>query len=127
MVRRAVTREEAQSAMAAIRALPVGQDGEPLADRATLKELVRTTLMFFGQRHPGKSVEIRVPPFSAVQAFEGISHTRGTPPNVIETDGTTWAALATGVLTWPDAVASGRVRASGTRADLAEYLPLAFD
>ena len=118
MARRAVTKAEVEAALARIRAL----DGVP--DRAAMKELVLPTLLYFGQQHPGKSVEVRVPPYSAVQGFEGIRHTRGTPPNVIEMDGPTWLALSVGALTWADAVDAGRVRASGTRADLSPYLPM---
>nr|WP_250214532.1 sterol carrier family protein [Acrocarpospora catenulata] len=73
---------------------------------------------------PGRSVEVRVPPFAAVQCVEGPRHTRGTPPNVVEVDVRTWLELATGVVSWADAVRDGRVRASGSRADLSGYLPL---
>lgn len=73
---------------------------------------------------PGNTVEVRVPPFGAVQCVEGPNHSRGTPPNVIETDAATWLALATGSLDWAEAVHSGRVSASGARADISEYLPL---
>jgi hypothetical protein len=73
---------------------------------------------------PGRSVEVRVPPFGAVQCVAGPRHTRGTPPNVVETDALTWVMLATGRTEWPDAVADGAVRASGPRADLSQYLPL---
>lgn len=66
-----------------------------------------------------------MPPFAAVQCVEGPRHTRGTPPNVVETDPRTWLELALGMLEWSDAVASGRVSASGTRADLAALLPIA--
>ena len=68
-----------------------------------------------------------MPPFAAVQVIEGQSHRRGTPPAVIETDPATWLGLATGALTWADAVATGAVDASGTRADLAGWLPLVLD
>jgi hypothetical protein len=73
---------------------------------------------------PGRSVEVRVPPFAAVQCVEGPRHTRGTPPNVVETDPQTWLELATGRLEWSDAVEAGRVTASGTRADLSHWLPV---
>jgi uncharacterized protein (TIGR03083 family) len=73
---------------------------------------------------PGRSVELRVPPFVAVQAIEGPRHTRGTPPNTVETDPLTWLRLATGRTGWTGSVASGAVRASGTRADLSAYLPV---
>lgn len=73
---------------------------------------------------PGRSVEVRVPPYAAVQAVEGPRHTRGTPPNVVETDPRTWLEIATGRQSWADAVATGRISASGERADLSDYLPL---
>jgi len=67
---------------------------------------------------------VRVPPYAAVQCIEGVRHTRGTPPAVVETDAATWIAVASGELTWQEAVAAGRVRASGERTDLTAYLPL---
>ncbi|MFD8071951.1 sterol carrier family protein [Streptomyces sp. NPDC059718] len=73
---------------------------------------------------PGNSVEVRVPPYAAVQCVPGPRHTRGTPPNVVETDPLTWIRLATGRTSWADALASATVSASGDRADLAPYLPL---
>jgi hypothetical protein len=73
---------------------------------------------------PGRAVEVRVPPYAAVQCVEGPRHTRGTPPNVVEMDPVTWVLLAAGRLAWPDAVAAGRVSASGPRADLSGLLPL---
>lgn len=85
---------------------------------------VRYTLEELGERAPGRSVEVRVPPFGAVQCIEGTTHRRGTPPAVIETDASTWLALATGTLTWAEAVASGAVQASGERTDLNALLPL---
>ena len=96
-------------------------DGATRDDRAMA---VRYTLQCLADRAPGKSVEVRVPPFGAVQAVEGPGHTRGTPPNVIETDTATWLALATGRSSWDEAVASGSVRASGVRATLDGWLPL---
>ena len=83
-----------------------------------------TTARWLAQQVPGRSVELRVPPHVAVQCVEGPRHTRGTPPNVVETDPRTWLELATGGLTWTDAVAAGRVTASGNRADLSALLPL---
>lgn len=65
-----------------------------------------------------------MPPFGAVQAVEGPGHTRGTPPNVIETDADTWLELATGTTSWADAVAGSRVSASGQRADISTWVPL---
>ena len=89
--------------------------------------LVKHFLAVLEARAPGRSVEVRVPPYAAVQAVPGVRHTRGTPPAVIETDAETWLALATGSLTWGEAEQSGRVRASGERADLTPYLPLIED
>lgn len=73
---------------------------------------------------PGASVEVRVPPYAAIQCIEGVRHTRGTPPAVIEMTANTWLALARGTRPWSDALAAGEVRASGERADLSPYLPL---
>lgn len=95
--------------------------GVSVADRRTA---VRFTLEELADVAPGNSVEVRVPPDGAVQAVPGPRHTRGTPPNVVETDPQTWLELATGELTWADAVAAGRVSASGERADLSALLPL---
>lgn len=85
---------------------------------------VRYTLQLLAERAEGNTVEVRVPPFGAVQAIEGPRHTRGTPPNVVETDPVTWLGLATGTVTWADAVADGRVHASGERSDISDLLPL---
>lgn len=87
-----------------------------LAVRWILQELARIA--------PGKSVEVRVPPFGAVQIVEGPGHTRGTPPNVIELDAETLVALAVGTESWDEATARGAVHASGTRATLTDLLPL---
>ncbi|KQP65581.1 sterol carrier family protein [Nocardioides sp. Leaf285] len=93
-------------------------------DRADLRLLVKHFLAVLEQRAPGHSVEVRVPPYAAVQVIPGVRHTRGTPPAVVETDALTWIALASGALTWGEADAAGRVSASGQRADLAPHLPL---
>lgn len=95
---------------------------EPL--RAVLRAAVTYTLGLLASTAPGRTVEVRVPPFAAVQCIAGPRHTRGTPPNVIETDPLTWLDLAAGELSWAAAVASGRVRASGQRADISSYLPV---
>ncbi|MCM0640089.1 sterol carrier family protein [Cellulomonas wangsupingiae] len=106
---------------AALQAWRADPDGTPVAVRRTA---VRFALEELAEVAPGNSVEVRVPPDGAVQAVEGPRHTRGTPPNVVETDPGTWLALVTGVLTWDDALATGRVHASGERADLSGLLPL---
>lgn len=82
------------------------------------------TLSLLEAQAPGRAVEVRVPPFGAVQCVAGPRHTRGTPPNVIETDALTWIMLAAGRTGWPAAIASGLVTASGPRADLSAYLPV---
>lgn len=104
---------------ASVESLLAGAD-----DRSTRALAVRYLLQVLAESAPGPTVEVRVPPFGAVQAIEGPRHTRGTPPNVIETDADGWIALATGALRWADAVAAARVSASGSRADLSAVLPL---
>jgi hypothetical protein len=111
--------QEMRAAVAAV--LPWA--GEPPA-RPLLAKAVRLSLRTLAQVAPGRSVEVRVPPFAAVQCVEGPRHTRGTPPNVVETDPRTWLELATGSLKWTDALAEGRITASGNRADLSGLLPL---
>ena len=91
---------------------------------ADTKALVKHYLAVLETRAPGRSVEVRVPPFAAVQAIPGVRHTRGTPPAVVETDAETWLAVATGRTTWAEALDSGRIAASGERTDLTPYLPL---
>ena len=116
--RRRTTPAAGSAALDAWRADPDG------VDRATRGTAVRYTLDELGARAPGRSVEVRVPPFGAVQCIEGPRHTRGTPPNVVETDADTWLRLAAGDLTWDAALAGGRLRVSGTRAHLEALLPL---
>ena len=93
-------------------------------DRDTTATAVRYLLQLLTEKTPGNTVEVRVPPFGAVQAIEGPRHTRGTPPNVIEMDADTWVAIATGRADWASAVAAGSIHASGQRADLSPCLPL---
>jgi len=100
----------------------VGDKAELDDDAVAITVKVLTAAL--ARRTPGRSVELRVPPHAAVQCVEGPRHTRGTPPNVVETDPLTWIELATGRLGWADAVGEGRVVASGDRADLAAYLPV---
>lgn len=92
--------------------------------RPALKAAVRHLTALLVERAPGRTVELRVPPFAAVQIVEGPRHTRGTPPNVVEADPAAFVLVATGRLDWAAAVADGRVRASGERADLRALLPL---
>jgi len=101
-----------------------GPAGPGAVPRATIATAVRYCLEEVTARAPGNSVEVRVPPFGVTQCVEGPRHTRGTPPNVIECDADTWLAMVSGRLSWADAVAAGRVAASGLRADLSALLPL---
>jgi len=110
--------ERGRPAVAAVR------DGS--ADRETTAIAVRFILQEFALLAPGKSVEVRVPPHGAVQIVEGLGHTRGTPPNVVELDAVTLVALAVGDETWDSAIDRGAVRASGTRATLGELVPLSI-
>lgn len=102
------------------RALDAGQRPVRVAARVA----VRHMLDRLAETAPGHSVEVRVPPYAAVQCVEGPRHTRGTPPNIVEMDAPTWLALASGRTTWAEEVAAGKVTASGNRADLSPYLPL---
>jgi len=96
------------------------------APRPVTAMAVRWLLQVLADGEPGATVEVRVPPFGAVQFREGLSHTRGTPPNVVETDAATFVRLATGDLSWQEARAGALVSASGSRADLTGYVPIAW-
>jgi hypothetical protein len=109
-----------QSLAAVLAALDAGQP----PPRPELRTAVRYLLDLLAARAPGRAIEVRVPPYAAVQCGAGPRHTRGTPPNVVETDPVTWIRLATGGLTWAEASGSGQVAASGVRADLSPFLPL---
>lgn len=129
--RRRTDPAEGEQALAAWRAATQGEDDPQVWRAATaalgrrvLGPAVRWTTEELALRAPGRSVEVRVPPYAAVQCIEGPRHTRGTPTNVVETDAATWLALATGRLSWVEAVEAGTVRASGRRADLSGHLPL---
>ncbi|HEY8820935.1 MAG TPA: sterol carrier family protein [Dermatophilaceae bacterium] len=107
-----------------LQALRVWRADPSAAPPATVATAVRFTLEELASRAPGRTLEVRVPPYGAVQCVEGPRHTRGTPPNVIETDARTWLNLVTGQEDWASSVSGGAVHASGLRATLAEYLPL---
>jgi hypothetical protein len=85
---------------------------------------VKASLALLAQRYPGKAIEVRIPPYAAVQCGDGPSHTRGTPPNVIEMEAETWLQLVDGSRLWADAYDAGLIIASGVRADLSHLLPL---
>src|SRR4051794_4237290 len=116
--RRRTDPQAGRAAVAAWRADPA------TTDRQTRGTAVRFTLEELAARAPGHTVEVRVPPFGVTQCVEGPRHTRGTPPNVVETDADTWLALATGATGWSDALGAGAIHASGQRADLSALLPL---
>lgn len=117
----AVTRGAVQAVRDWIRA----GDGAVEPSRSELAQAVRTTARTLAAELPGHAVELRVPPFVAVQLVDGPRHTRGTPPNVVETDARTWLRLATGLITFSEAVRSGAVDASGSRAaEIAAGLPV---
>jgi hypothetical protein len=118
--RRADPRAGRDAVAVALAALAAGEQ----PPRQVLRPAVRFLLDVLAERAPGKAVEVRVPPYAAVQCVAGPRHTRGTPPNVLETDASTWIRLATGRLTWAEAEAAGALAASGPRADISPYLPL---
>ncbi|MFI7482182.1 sterol carrier family protein [Kocuria sp. M1R5S2] len=118
MARRRVDPADGTTALSAWRADPAG------TPRRTVATAVRYSLEELAERLPGNSVEVRVPPFGVTQCVAGPRHSRGTPPNVVETDAGTWLGLVTGTASWAEAVSSGAVVASGTRTDLADALPL---
>ncbi|MFI1761876.1 sterol carrier family protein [Streptomyces sp. NPDC020800] len=93
-------------------------------DRQALAAATRLLADALAVKAPGASTEVRVPPYAVVQCVEGPRHTRGTPPNVVETDPLTWLRLATGRVSWTVAVEEARVSASGERADIGDLLPL---
>ena len=100
-------------------------DGLPEPGRTELGDAVRLTARTLAALAPGASVEVRVPPFVAVQCISGPHHRRGNPPNVVEADPRTWLLLATGLLDVADAVASGALQLSGARAtEIEHWLPL---
>jgi uncharacterized protein (TIGR03083 family) len=103
---------------AAVPGLDVPQDKQALA------AATRLLADALAVKAPGGSTEVRIPPYAVVQCVEGPRHTRGTPPNVVETDPLTWIRLATGRIAWREAVADAKVSASGERADLDALLPL---
>jgi hypothetical protein len=100
-------------------------DGGPAPDRSVQRAAVKESLAALAAAAPGHSVEVRVPPFGAVQCISGPRHGRGTPPNVIEADPRTWLGLVTGHVSWDDALRTGRLSASGTRtSEVRQLLPL---
>ena len=120
MVEPGLTPDQEAALSRALAALDVGAD----PDRADLELASRALAELLAANVPGRSVELRVPPFVAVQIVEGHAHRRGTPPATVEIAPAGWLRLATGRITWSAAVEDGTVRASGRRSDLSPYLPL---
>lgn len=105
----------------------LGDESAPAPSREDLATAVRLTARTLAAVTPGRSVELRIPPFVAVQCVAGPRHARGTPPNVVETDPRTWLLLATGMLSFAEAKTTGALRLSGSRAgEIDHCLPL-FD
>lgn len=93
-------------------------------DRSTLRDAVRALLAQTATKAPGRSVEVRIPPYGAIQCIAGPRHTRGTPPNVVEMDPIAFVEVASGLRTWSDAVRDGKIHASGIRADISHLFPI---
>ena len=121
MARRKISHRAGTEALATVTQI---YDTGRVPGRAELATAVRYLLEDLAEQYPGNTLEVRVPPFGAVQCVAGPKHTRGTPPNVVECDPETWILLATGRLTWQGAATTHRVTASGTRAQLADIVPL---
>lgn len=116
MLRRKISENDGQVAIASFQANS--------ADRQQLATAVRFLLEELGTRHPGASVEVRVPPFGAVQCVAGPQHTRGTPSNVVELAPEAWLELALGISSFEELAAAGKLSASGNRSDLADLFPI---
>ncbi len=107
-----------------IEAVVHGLDAAVAPDKRALAAVTKELAQLLADRHPGHSVEVRIPPYAAVQCVEGPRHTRGTPPNVVETDPVSYLRLVSGRESWASLVTTGRVRASGERSDLSGLVPL---
>jgi len=122
--RRSVDPAKTRAAVSAV-AEWLREDSRPEPDRHGLGEAVRLTARTLAAIAPGASVEVRVPPFVAVQCISGPEHRRGNPPNVVETDPRTWLLLVTGLLTVEEGAAGGALQLSGSRAaEIGQWLPL---
>lgn len=115
---------EPEDVRAAVAAVLAASDAGDQPDAVALREAVKALTRLLAQRHPGRTVEVRIPPYAAVQCLTGPRHTRGTPPNVVEAEPLAWVLLCAGRVEWSELVRTGRVRASGERSDLTSVLPL---
>lgn len=102
----------------------LGAWADSVAGPDDIAAAVRFTLQILRMKAPGSSVEVRVPPWGAVQAIAGPTHTRGTPPAVVEMSPEVWLSLALGMSEFEDELRAGRIHASGVRSDLSAWLPL---
>ncbi len=109
-----------QSVIDCLATYRAGANPDPTTERAAVKYL----LGLLKDKAPGRSVEVRIPPYAAVQIVSGVRHTRGNPPATVECDGRTFLELAAGELTWTQALDTARLHASGERSDLSPLLPL---
>ena len=124
MVNRVPSSEEVREALAAVSAW-LRDETAPAPDRPALARAVRLTARALAASAPGSSVEVRIPPFVAVQCVDGPRHSRGTPANVVETDPRTWLLLVSGLITIGEAGTAGRLLMSGSRANaIAPYVPI---
>jgi Bacterial SCP ortholog len=122
--RRAVDPARTRAAMLALEEW-LRDETRPAPGRDELATAVRLTARTLAAMAPGSAVEVRIPPFAAVQCMSGPQHRRGTPPNVVETDARTWLLLASGLLSADEAAAAGALQMSGARAgDIAAWLPV---
>ena len=85
---------------ACVRAVLAALDAGAAPEREALRWAVTDLLGLLAAQAPGRAVEVRIPPYAAIQCVEGPRHTRGTPPNVVETDPVTWIMLAAGRIPW---------------------------
>lgn len=114
------SREKSPEVASVLASLAAGESPQ----RPALRDAVRALLAELAAVAPGRSVEMRVPPFGAIQCVTGPRHTRGTPSNVVEMDPVTFVELSAGELSWADGVKDGRIRASGIRADISYLFPI---
>jgi len=120
-----MTESTLTSALERVRAYAEHSDSTPKPERKVLKEAVKLSVKEVGARAPGHSVEVRVPPYAAVQCIDGPRHTRGTPPNVVEMSPVVWLRLALGLQSFADALSTGDITASGNRAtEVGKHLPI---
>ena len=101
------------------------EEGEAALKNGDERVAVRYLLFEIEKKLPGKSVELRVPPYGAIQCVEGLNHRRGTPPNVVEITAGVFLNLALGKSSWQQEFENGKVIASGELSgELAKVFPL---